>query len=292
LTARVEPLARVASPLQPQHLAMTILGAHARSGRLVWSGALVEMLVEFGFSPGAGRVALGRLVRRGLLARVREGRFIHYRLTEAGERIMREGDRRIFSFGRTRRSSDAWTVVWHAIPEEHGLARSRLARRLRFLGFSSLQDGTWVAPHDMEETIGELLAEMGVAEHSIVLIGRPAKPADLEILVRRAWNLRDLARRYDEFIAAVSPLLQPPASDLEAFLGRTLMIDIFRQFPSDDPELANDPIGVEELRDKALALFDRLFAGLDAPAQRHFDAATRRQSSSPRAAQQRGAPHA
>lgn len=276
--AGIDLLSRAAAPLQPQSLAMTILGAHARRHRLVWSGGMVRALLEFGFSGGAGRIALGRLVRRGMLTRVREGRFIHYRLTDAGERVMREGDHRIFSFGRTRRSSDVWTVVWHAIPEQQGFARSQLARRLRFLGFGSLQDGTWVTPHDMGEAIGALLAETGVAEHSIVLVGRPAKPPDLNVLVRRAWNLHDVARRYEAFVAAASPLTGTPATDLEAFIGRTLITHLFRRFPFDDPELPNDPIGLGALRERALSVFDELFAALDTPAQRHFDAVTRSSS--------------
>lgn len=254
---------------------MTILGGHARGDRLVWSGGLVETLAEFGFSPGASRIALGRLVRRGWLARVREGRFIHYRLTDAGERVMREGDRRIFSFGRTRPRSDTWTVVWHAIPADQGLARARLARRLRFLGFGPLQDGTWVAPHETEETIAGLLAELGVAEHCIVLTARPSRPQDLDLLVRRAWNLQDLARRYGEFTAAVPFLLEPAPGDREAFLGRTLMIDIFRQFPAEDPELPDGLMGIGEARETARDLFHRVFAELGPAAQRHFDSVTR-----------------
>jgi phenylacetic acid degradation operon negative regulatory protein len=268
-------LTEAVAPLHPQRLAITILGAHARNGRLVWSGGLVETLLQFGFSPGAARVALGRLVRSDLLTRERDGRFIHYRLTATCEALMAEGDRRLFSFGRTRRSSDVWTVVWHSIPEEQRLARARLARRLRFLGFGSLQDGTWVAPHDMEREIGELLADMGVAEHSIVLVGRPAKPLDLNVLLRRAWNLEDVARRYEAFIAAVSPFLHLPERDDEAFLVRTLMTDLYRQFPSEDPELPRDPMGVAELREKVLELFLELFSALEAPAQRHFDTLTR-----------------
>ncbi|MGH7922736.1 MAG: PaaX family transcriptional regulator [Candidatus Dormibacteraceae bacterium] len=275
VAAGLELLARAAAPLAPQRLAMTILGAHGRGGRLVWSGGLVRAMGEFGFSDGAARVALGRLVRRGMLARLREGRFIHYRLTDIGERVMREGDRRIFSFGRTRRSSEVWTVVWQAIPEQHGFARWQLVGRLRFLGFGSLQDGTWVAPHDMKEPIEALLAEVGVAAHSIVLVGRPAQPRDLDVLVRRAWNLDHVARRYETFVTAASPLMGAPAGDLEAFVGRALVTDLFRRFPSEDPELPDDPVGLRPLRERALRIFDELFASLDAPAQRLFDAVTR-----------------
>jgi phenylacetic acid degradation operon negative regulatory protein len=126
----------------------------------------------------------------------------------------------------------------------------------------------------MEAAVGALLAETGVAEHSIVLVGRPAKPPDLDVLVRRAWDLPAVARSYEAFIAGATPLRGTPASDLEAFKGRTLMIHLFRAFPFEDPELPDDPAGLGALRAEAVGLFDELFRALEAPAQRHFDAVT------------------
>lgn len=273
--ADLQRLSQAAVPLAPQQLVTSILGGHARGGRLVWSGGLVETLHEFGFSAGSARVALGRLARSYMLARVRDGRFIHYRLTTAGEALMAEGDRRIFSFGRDKRSSDVWTVVWHAIPEEQRLTRWRLARRLRFLGFGQLQDGTWAAPHNMERETGKLLAELDMAEYSIVFLGRPAQSPHFGALIRRGWNLENLAHRYERFNAAISPFLDtPPSRDLEAFVVRTLMVHLFRQFPFDDPELLDDSIGVAALRGEAVAMFHELFSTLKEPAQRHFEATT------------------
>ena len=63
------------APFQPQDLVVTLLGTYVRPyGDMVWSGGLVMLLGEFGFSQGAARVALTRLVRRGLIGRVRSGR--------------------------------------------------------------------------------------------------------------------------------------------------------------------------------------------------------------------------
>src|SRR5581483_10747891 len=68
--------------VQPQDLVITLLGAyvHPREAT-VWSGGLVQLLGEFGFSTGAARVALARLVRRDLLEPRRDGRLVHYALT-------------------------------------------------------------------------------------------------------------------------------------------------------------------------------------------------------------------
>src|SRR5215471_14073298 len=90
-------------PLQPQDLVITLLGTYVRPfGDTVWSGGLVALLEELGFSHGAARVALTRLVRRGLLGRVRSGRLVHYRLTPRCDRLLAEGDGRIFLLGNPR----------------------------------------------------------------------------------------------------------------------------------------------------------------------------------------------
>ena len=53
---------------------VTLLGTYVRPfGDRVWSGGLVVLLGELGFSEGAARVALTRLVRRGLIERSRAG---------------------------------------------------------------------------------------------------------------------------------------------------------------------------------------------------------------------------
>jgi phenylacetic acid degradation operon negative regulatory protein len=67
----------------PQDLVLTLLGAHhvPREHGTVWSGGLVRLLAEFGFSEGAARVALSRLVARDLLAPAKRGRHVHYTLT-------------------------------------------------------------------------------------------------------------------------------------------------------------------------------------------------------------------
>ncbi len=109
-------------------------------------------------------MALTRLARRGLISRERSGRLVHYCVTERLERLLAEGDGRIFSLGDPRDSGGAWTVLWHQIPEDRRLERSRLARRLRFLGFGSVQDSVWVSPHDHREEVARLLSELGVAE--------------------------------------------------------------------------------------------------------------------------------
>src|SRR3984957_13931187 len=102
---------RPAEALQPQDLVLTMLGAHLRGpGQTVWSAGMVRLLDSFGFTTGSARAALSRLVLRNLLVRTRQARFVHYALGGRAERLLVEGDRRIFTFGRTAPSREVWTV--------------------------------------------------------------------------------------------------------------------------------------------------------------------------------------
>jgi len=262
--------------LQPQDLVITLLGTYVRPfGRTVWSGGLVMLLREFGFSDGAARAALTRLVRRDVIARVRSGRLVHYRLTPRCERLLIEGDGRIFTLGRLPADAGPWTVLCHQIPEDRRLERSRLARRLRFLGFGSAQDGVWISPHEHGDEVTELLRELAVSQFATVFLAQVGDAGGLQALVSRAWDLTGLEERYGAFCAAfgryigVEPL---PLTDREAFVVRTRLTHVFRAFAQLDPELPDEFAPLAGPRSRATGIFEELYSGLAAPSQRHFDA--------------------
>jgi phenylacetic acid degradation operon negative regulatory protein len=273
------PLA-AGEPFQPQDLVITLLGTYVRPfGDMVWSGGLVVLLGEFGFSQGAARVALTRLVRRGLVSRVRSGRLVHYRITPRCERLLLEGDGRIFSLGDPRDDGSMWTLVWHQIPEDRRLERSRLARRLRFLGFGSAQDSVWVSPHDHSEEVGELLEELDVARFATLFRAPGAGASGLEVFVARAWDLSGLVVRYQGFLEEFGAYLEGgtlrPLQDEEAFMVRTRLVHLFREFPVLDPELPTELAPpVAGPRARAVEVFHALYEGLAAASQRHFEAVT------------------
>jgi len=267
--------------LQPQDLVITLLGTYVRPfARPVWSGGLVMLLREFGFSDGAARAALTRLVRRQLIVRARSGRLVHYRLTPRCERLLIEGDGRIFTLGRLPADVGPWTVLWHQIPEDRRLERARLGRRLRFLGFGSVQDSVWVSPHDHSAEVAELLGELGVAEFATVFVARVGDAGagtGLPALVARAWDLTGLEERYDAFCSGFEPYLAPDApalSDGEAFLVRTRLVHLFRAFAQVDPELPEELAALSGPRSRAAEIFEALYSELAAASQRHFDAVT------------------
>ena len=265
------------APLQPQDLALTIFGSHLRGDReLAWSGGMVDLLAEFGFSTEAARAALARLAARGLVARVKRGRQVFYALTPRAESLLEEGDRRIFTFGDGSVDSERWTVLWHSLPEGRRTERARLGGRLRFLGFGSVQDATWVAPHAREAEVVALLEELGIADYAYVLVGRPTAALHVDAVIGQAWDLAGVTRGYDEFLAEFERYRRGRAraalDDRAAFVVRTRATHAFRGFPFLDPELADELMPRPKLRPRVVATFHELYEALRAPAERHFAA--------------------
>lgn len=265
------------TPIQPQDLVLTMLGAHLRGpGELAWSGGMVELLQEFGFSREAARAALSRLVTRGLIDRIRRGRHVHYRLTDRAERLLAEGDRRIFTFGREDPDSTRWTVLWHSLPERRRVERARLGRRLRFLGFGSVQDATWVAPHDREDEVLAVLEALEIERYAYVLVGRPSRRLAIDTVLREAWDLPGVVERYEAFLEELTPYRRKRArtalDDRAAFVLRIRTVHSFRGFPFLDPELPEDVMPGPTLRPQVVAMFDLIYEELREPAERHFSA--------------------
>jgi phenylacetic acid degradation operon negative regulatory protein len=261
--------------LQPQDLVLTIFGAYVRDlGETVWSGGLVEILREFGFSTEAARAALARLATRGLLARHRSGRLVFYALSSRADELMAQGDRRIFSFGRTAPATDIWTVLWHAIPETRRVERSRFASRLRFLGFGSVQDATWVAARDREQEVRGLLRELDIEAYASVLVGRLSRGLPPVALVAQAWDLPAVARSYEAFIAEFGTYRSAKGrqglDDKSAFKIRTLLLHRFRGFPFSDPELPDSVSDGHALRAEVVKTFDDVYLALTEAAEAHF----------------------
>lgn len=228
--------------LRPPRLLLTLLGDYwwQRTDSLP-SAALVALLAEFGVSDSAARAALSRLTRNQLLVTSKNGRRTFVRLSDRAARILDEGASHIFSFGlHTQPWDGAWSLVAFSIPEHNRAARDALRKELRWLGFAPLYDGLWVSPRDHAGEVGGQLAELGIT--TATAFRATAIPgAGSEGLPQRAWDLDDLQKRYDGFIAYAEQLqeraLAGRISPVEALVERTRVMDEWRAFPGLDPDL-------------------------------------------------------
>ena len=261
----------------PRDIALDLFGTYVRQHHpLVWSGGLVELLSEFGFALPASRIALSRLVDGGFIARIQQGRFVHYTITDRGQSLLADGDQRIFKLGANRGPVAQWTLLMHTLPLESRVNRRRLGRRLRFQGFGRLQDRMWVAPSDQGEFLRKLLTDLGIENHVAVLIGRPNADIGVGALVREAWNLALLSDRYTAFANDYAPYMQAAErsrlTDREAFVTRTTLVNRYRGFVRDDPDLPDDMVPDPAARRLAINAFQTVYDGLQEASQRHFDA--------------------
>lgn len=254
---------------------MTLFGAYVTDDpRPAWSGGLVDILAEFGYSAGAARVALNRVVERKLLERHRDGRFISYASTPRLLELIDVGARRLHELVRDAPWDGTWTLVWYSIPEDQRRQRHRLSRRLRFLGFGPLEDSTWIAPRDHSAEVEPYLQRLDVRERTGMFVGQHA--ISPESVVKRAWECDELVLRYRVFVEEFSAYADRSLTDRDAFVVHTRLANTFRRFPYLDPGLPSDIFPAADERAKAITLFQELYPALEEQAQRHFDAVTRR----------------
>jgi phenylacetic acid degradation operon negative regulatory protein len=261
--------------LKPQELILSLVGEYVEQGGQVWSGGLVRIMEDLGFTAAGARVALNRVVSRGLFDVIKDGRRVYYCATPRLEHLLAEGHRQTFWFRYPARSwGGQWTMVWYAIPEQHLLARRRFSRRLGFLGFSALHDGTWLAPYDRSEETRAAVEELGLLDYVVVFVGAAPEWLSQSAVLRHAWDLADVAERYTGVIAEFGRYasaderarLQPR----DAFEVRTFLIEAIRQVAPLDPKIPDSELGLDWDRSRAIELFNEVEAALRPAAQAYF----------------------
>lgn len=252
----------------PQELLVTLLGNELlhRPGALVWSGGLVRILAAFGFSTAAGRAALGRLAKRGLLGRERAGREAYYSLTDRAIARLSDDERRILEFTSTD-TTGTWTVLNYSLASGQRASRDRLRRRLAFLGYGPTNDGSWIAPGERVADTDLVLRDLGLAADVDMFVGRPAMSTDIGRLIARAWpDLHGVAVRYEIFTHQWSS----SAESSSPLADRTLLMHQWRQFPLIDPGLADVHLPWAATRTTAREVFQHVWHHLADPAADQF----------------------
>jgi phenylacetic acid degradation operon negative regulatory protein len=230
--------------------------------------ALVRLLAPLGIAAPAVRTAVSRMVRQGWLHPLRLSSGPGYLLTPKATRRLDDSSARIYRTGRM-----AWDGKFDLLVIEAPTARAerqRLAATLSFLGYGSIDAGTWVAPRPSDE-VEHLLGDAGIgferftAGHSGGLPGAVA-------LVRRAWNLPELAAAYERFVRDARQLVEhPPADDEAAYLARFTLVHRWRTFLFRDPQLPPVLLPDRWPGTTAAAFFDHHATRLRPPADRFVD---------------------
>jgi len=226
------------APPSARSLLLTVLGefVHSRDGQ-VWTGTLVEALGALGIEAKSARQALARTAAEGLLVSSRQGRRVRWSLTGSGERLLTEGTQRIYGFMRQPRVWDGrWLVLTVAVPESQRQLRHRLRTRLTWLGLGSPASGVWVVPDASKEAaVRAVVADLELAGWAFAWAGEATQIGDPAKLIKAAWDLDDVEKRYVRFVDRFRDMRV--GSDRDAFVQQVLLIQEWRRFPFLDPHL-------------------------------------------------------
>jgi len=249
-------------------LLLTVLGEYVLPGDTpVWTATLVRALGVLGVAEKAARQAIARTAGDGWVASTRHGRRAQWELTDAGRRLLTDGARRIYAFGREHAAWDGrWVVLLTGLPDTGQDRRHQLRTRLSWAGFGALPGGVWISPDPAREAeAGRILDELGLAGplSFMASLGGIGVRQDL---VARAWDLTAVRARYEEFIATFAPL--EPATDREQLAAQTLLVHEWRRFPFLDPQLPRELLPAGWPGDDAAALFAARHEGWRAGAGR------------------------
>src|SRR5512146_308977 len=173
------------------------------TGGEAWTSAFIGVFGRLGVEETTARQALMRTAAGGWLSPERIGRRTVWRLTQAAERLLRDGTERIFGFTAAAADWDGrWTVVIARTPETGRSARHVLRTRLRWAGFGNVMPGVWLSPRsDHGDEVRQILDEAGLPDGHLFTAEHQGG-GSLGTMVGQAWDLGQLTREYDEFIEA------------------------------------------------------------------------------------------
>jgi phenylacetic acid degradation operon negative regulatory protein len=240
-----------------------------RGGRAPVS-ALVKLLAPLGIAPPAVRTAVSRMVRQGWLHPLRLMAGPGYLLTPKAARRLDEAAARIYRTGRVGWDGRFDLVLIHT--RVHRRERHRLDTTLSFLGYGMLDEQTWVAPRAAEDVDG-VLTDAGVDYERFTATHAAGTPGAASV-VGRAWDLAEIGRAYEHFVAEQRPLVVAVgarSSDEEAYATRFRLVHAWRTFLFRDPQLPASLLPEHWPGASAATFFDRHAARLRPAADRYVE---------------------
>lgn len=117
------------------------------------------------------KTALSRLAQKGYIAFHEEKGMRYARITESGKKLLEyEEQKAALQLKRGKRWDKRWRIVIFDIPEIRRNVRDQLREVMRDAGFYHLQDSVWLYPHDCEDFIALLKADLKIGNAVLYLI--------------------------------------------------------------------------------------------------------------------------
>ena len=156
-----------------------LLLAALGTGILLTAAMAPNALQLFRYIPGKrdsrylfqNKRALTRLKNKGLVTFTqREGRW-YARITNKGRLfLLGEGLQEHVFRAKNKRWDGEWRVVAFDVPEKRRRVRDRLRGYMHTYGFKKLQGSVWVYPHDCEEILALIKAELKIGNAVLYMV--------------------------------------------------------------------------------------------------------------------------
>jgi phenylacetic acid degradation operon negative regulatory protein len=253
-------------------LLLTMFGEFVRPhGGGVWTSTIVDALALLDVNERNARQAVARLNEQHIVDPERHGRRTRWHLTEFGFRLLTDGAKRIYEFGDDRKEWDShWLVVLSSVPEEQRAKRHQLRSQLAFAGFGFIGSGIAVSPHtDREPIANSILAGLELDGSAIVLLAEAGSFVAAEEIIRRAWDLDELAGRYAAFVEEFAR--RQPRGPEGRFVALVELVHAWRRFPFGDPEIPDRLLPARWPGRRAKQLFDDRRAAWSESANEWFE---------------------
>jgi CRISPR-associated endonuclease Cas2 len=146
-------------------------------GGMVAVGAVPQIAMPRGFRPKDERrfkyytkTVAHRLVQQKLARWVRREDRTFLEITELGRRKLAFEKEKMKLVGERRRWDKRWRMIAFDLPERRRVTRARLRAVMTEVGFVRLQNSVWVYPHDCEEFVALLKAELKIGKDALYAI--------------------------------------------------------------------------------------------------------------------------
>ncbi|MCY0852867.1 PaaX family transcriptional regulator C-terminal domain-containing protein [Cupriavidus sp. D39] len=227
----------------PKAIISTIFGDMiVPHGGSVWLGSLVEAAKQFDIKEAHARTSILRLGYEGWLHGVRVGKLSYYGMTEDSLR-----DYVTSVYGTPNDSwSGEWFILFTGTADIPKPVYAKLRQALVWEGVGQLAPHVFVSPSPDINRVTRILDEFGLTERIQILKAHPLEgkdPDQIRKMVRVAWAIADIERKYYTFLERYRPVKQTldrneDALDPESsFVIRILLILEYRLIALRDPHL-------------------------------------------------------
>jgi phenylacetic acid degradation operon negative regulatory protein len=227
-----------------QLLILTVYGRYSSVvGGWMAVAHLIELLRRLGVEAHATRSAIVRMTRAGFLKPEPRGPVRGYAATTVAEAAFVQGDAAVESAVEHGPLQDGWTIVSFSIPESQRAKRYTLRKRLLWLGMGNLGSGLWIAPARALPQVMAWVRRLGFERHVDVFSAQYEGFDDVADLVRRSWDLEQLACSYRSYVEVWAPVVEHLRARAEepepgeAFATYTAALQHWIRFPFQDPGL-------------------------------------------------------